>query len=80
MTTYCYSLSIKHSVDGKDKITGGTTVWHNLMNYVTDEKRGSNRKPLGAELQLFNAVFDLDYSRILFKTEADRTMFLLKYA
>jgi hypothetical protein len=77
---YSYSLSIEHSVDSKDKITGGSTVWHNFMNYVTDEKRGSYRKHLGAELQLFNAVFDLDNSQILFNTEADRTMFLLKFA
>ena len=74
--TYSYSLSILHSVDD----TKGSTVWHNFMNYVTDEKRGSYRKHLGAELQLFNAVFDLDNSQILFNTEADRTFFLLRFS
>ena len=72
--TYCYSLSIA------DPVNKGSTVWHNFMNYVTDEKRGSSRKHLGAELQLFNAVFDLDNSQILFNTEADRTMFLLRFS
>ena len=79
---YCYPVSIKHSVTIDEH--GGTwamvsTVWSNFTNYVKD-KRGNYRKDAEDELSAFNAVLELSKSELLFKTEADRTFFLLKFA
>jgi hypothetical protein len=68
---YCYTLSIGHS--------GASTVWSNFGNYVRG-KRGNYRKDAEAELSAFNAALDLSKTELLFKTESDRTLFLLKFS
>jgi hypothetical protein len=79
---YCYPLSIEHSVtidEHGDKITRVSTVWHNFGNYVRS-KRGNYRKDAEAELSAFNAALDLYKSELLFKSEIDRTFFLLRFS
>jgi hypothetical protein len=79
---YCYPLSIEHSVtidEHGDKITRVSTAWHNFGNYVRS-KRGIYSKDAEAALITFNAVLDLYKSELLFKSEADRTLFLLRFS
>jgi hypothetical protein len=79
---YAYSLSIVHSVSFDEhggKMTRVSTVWHNFVNYVSG-KRGNYRKDAEAELSECNAVLDLYKSELLFKTEQDRTLFLLRFS
>ena len=78
---YPYSLSIEDSVtiDEHGKNTRVTTAWHNFGNYVRG-KRGNYLKDAEAELSAANAVLDLYKSELLFKTEADLTLFLLRFS
>ena len=79
---YCYSLSIGHSVTIDEhgvKWSRFSTVWSNFTNYVKDN-RGNYRKDAEDELAAFNAVLELSKSELLFKSEADRTLFLLRFS
>ena len=79
---YCYSLSIGHSVtidSNGDRIARASTVWSNFTNYVKDN-RGNYRKDAEDELLEWNACLELSKTALLFKTEADRTFFLLRFS
>ena len=75
---YSYSLSIGHSIT-TDKSYKVPYIWINFKNYVIG-RRGNYRKDAEAELSLFNAVLDLANTQLLFKSEIDKTFFLLKFA
>jgi hypothetical protein len=82
---YCYSLSIGHSytIDSTgDRIARASTAWINFTNYVKD-KRGNNysyRKDAEDELLEWNACLELCKTALLFKTQADKTFFLLRFS
>ena len=79
---YCYSLSIGHSyaIDSNgDKIAMASTVWRNFTNYVKDN-RGNYRKDAEDELLEWNACLELSKTALLFKTEADKILFLLRFS
>jgi len=79
---YCYPLSIEDSVtidDEHGKTTRVSTMWHNFEHYVCD-KQGNYPRDARAELSAFNATLDLYKSELLFKSESDRTFFLLKFS
>ena len=79
---YCYPVSIKHSVTIDEhgvKWSRFSTVWSNFTNYVKDN-RGNYRKDAEDELSAFNAVLELSKSELLFKSEADKTFFLLRFS
>jgi len=80
---YSYSLSIAHSftIDEHGKYTRFSTAWHNFVSYVRS-KRGNYREDADAELLEWNACLDLsNYECIVcFKSESDRTFFLLRFS
>jgi Zn-dependent peptidase ImmA (M78 family) len=79
---YCYTLSIGYSVtinSNGDKVARSSTVWHNFEHYVCD-KQGNYPRDAEAELSAFNATLDLSKTELLFKTESDRTFFLLRFS
>jgi hypothetical protein len=79
---YCYTLSIGYSVtidSNGDKRARYSTMWHNFEHYVCD-KQGNYPRDARAELSAFNATLDLYKSELLFKSESDRTFFLLKFS
>lgn len=80
--SYCYPVSIKHSVTIDEhgvKWSRFSTVWSNFTNYVKDN-RGNYRKDAEDELSAFNAVLDLSKTELLFKSDADKTFFLLRFS
>ena len=79
---YCYSLSIGQSVtidSNGDRIARASTVWSNFTNYVKDN-RGNYRKDAEDELLEWNACLELCKTELLFKSEADKTFFLLRFS
>ena len=79
---YAYPLV----VGGRDPIFWNSNTWDNFVNYTRD-KLGETiydletlRMIINRELAVWNAFNDPTPNTISFKTEADRTCFLLRFS
>jgi len=79
---YSYSLSLDTiCVIGNISRCQRSAVWQNfLLDLLTKSKINNYRDIVKDQLLLWNARIDLDYSQLLFKSEADLTYFLLRFS
>lgn len=59
-------------------------IWNNFVDYVIAKSGpidiAEGRLLFASELRLWNAFHDEDYNTIYFKSDADRTLFLLRFS
>ena len=81
---YSYSLSLDTiCVIGNISRCQRSAVWQNfLLDLLTKSNINTyrHRDIVEDQLLLWNARIDLDYSQLLFKSEADLTYFLLRFS
>jgi len=79
---YSYSLSLDTiCVIGNISRCQRSAVWQNfLLDLLTKSNINTYLDIVEDQLLLWNARIDLDYSQLLFKSEADRTFFLLRFS
>jgi hypothetical protein len=66
---YTYPLTVK--------------IWYNFANYIKAkyaDGEENNYQNFSRELEQWNACSDAEYMSLSFKTEHDRTLFLLRFS
>ena len=79
---YPYSLTV---IDPRFNVatdSHGTVIWYNFVSYVSTKYTSSesNSDTFHRELVLWNAISDEGRNTISFRTEQDRTFFLLRFS
>jgi hypothetical protein len=79
---YAYPLNVIERRVNSDTGSHRSTAWHNFLVY-TETKHNrelNNSETFSRELEEWNACSDMGCNTISFKTEADRTLFLLRFS